>query len=113
LPAAAGKNERYVGMIRGPIKSPEAALKIFRAADTRAQRAARARGLLSHELFIKLNGPGDTSPAELLGLDVWCDPKGMGEHYSDPAEMKALEGAFAGQPDPTVWQQAPGQWSEW
>ena len=26
LPAAAGKNERYVGMVRGPIASPEAAI---------------------------------------------------------------------------------------
>ena len=113
LPAAAGKNERYLGMIRGQIKSPEAAIAIFRAADLKAQRAARARGLLSHELFIKLNAPGDNAPLELLGIDVWCDAKGMGEHYSDPNEMKAIEGAFAGKPDATVWQQAAGQWSEW
>lgn len=113
LPAAAGRNERYLGIIRGPIKSPEASLEIFRAADTKAQRKARARGLLSHELFIKLNGPGDNSPLELLGVDLWCDAKGMAEHYGDPNEMAALQGAFAGQPDATVWQQAPGQWSEW
>lgn len=113
LPAAAGKNERIVGMIRGRIKSPDAAIEIFRAADMKAQRAARARGLLSHEVFIKLNPPGDTSPPELLGVDVWCDAKGMAEHYGDPNEMKALEGAFAAAPDPSTWIQAPGQWSEW
>ena len=113
LPAAAGKNDRFVGMIRGPIASPDAAIEIFRAADMKAQRTARARGLLSHELFIKLHPPGDTSPPELLGVDVWCDAKGMGEHYSDPAEMAALSGVFTGVPDPTTWVQAPGQWSEW
>ncbi len=113
LPAAAGRNERYLGMIRGPIKSPEAAIEIFRKADMKAQRAARARGLLSHELFIKLQGPGDNSPLELLGVDVWCDLKGMAEHYGDPNEMKMLDGAFAGKPDPTTWAQAPGAWSEW
>lgn len=113
LPSAAGKNERYVGMIRGPIKSPEAAIEIFRTADIKAQRAARARGLLSHEVFIKMNPPGDASPLELLGVDIWCDAKGMGEHYSDPAEMTALAGAFSGKADPTTWVQAPGQWSEW
>lgn len=113
LPAAAGKNERYVGMIRGKIASPDAAIEIFRAADQKAQRAARARGLLSHEVFIKMNPPGDSSPLELLGMDVWCDAKGMGEHYSDPAEMAALAGAFSGKADPTTWVQAPGQWSEW
>ena len=113
LPAAAGKSDRFVGMVRGTIKSPEAAIAIFRAADVKAQRTARARGLLSHELFIKLQAPGDNSPMELLGVDVWCDGKGMGEHYSDPNEMKALEGAFTGKPDATVWTQAQGQWSEW
>ena len=113
LPAAAGKNDRFVGMVRGTIKSPDAALAIFRAADLKAQRTARARGLLSHELFIKLQGPGDNSPMELLGVDLWCDGKGMGEHYNDPNEMKALEGAFTGKPDVTVWTQAQGQWSEW
>lgn len=113
LPAAANKPERYVGLIRGPIVSPEKTLAIFRAADVKAQRAARARGLLSHELFIKLNPPGDASPLELLGVDVWCDAKGMGEHYADPNEMKALEGAFSGAPVASVWQQAPGNWSEW
>ena len=113
LPAAANRNERYVGLIRGPIESPEKSLNIFRAADVKAQRTARARGLLSHELFIKLNPPGDSSPLELLGVDLWCDAKGMGEHYSDPNEMKALEGAFSGAPTASVWTQAPGNWSEW
>jgi hypothetical protein len=113
LPAAAGKNDRFVGMVRGPIASPDAAIEIFRNADQKAQRTARARGLLSHEIFIKMSPPGDTSPLELLGVDVWCDGKGMGEHYSDPNEMKALSGAFTGAPDATTWQQAPGQWSEW
>ena len=113
LQAAASKPERYVGLIRGPITSPEAAIAIIRAADQKAQRTARARGLLSHELFIKLNAPGDKAPLELLGVDLWCDAKGMGEHYSDPNEMKALEGAFSGAPTASVWQQAPRLWSEW
>lgn len=113
LPAAAHRPERYVGMIRGPITNPEATLAIFRKADQKAQRTARARGLLSHELFIKLQAPGDKGPLELLGVDIWCDAKGMGEHYSDPAEMKALDGAFSGAPDASTWVQAPGHWSEW
>jgi hypothetical protein len=113
LPAPAGRNERYVGLVRGPIASPEAAIKVFHAAASKGQRTARARGLLSHEIFIKMNPPGDSSPPEVLGLDVWCDAKGMAEHYSDPGELTGLSGAFAGKPDPTVWQQATGGWSEW
>jgi hypothetical protein len=113
LPAPAGKNERYIGMIRGPIASPDRAIEIFREADMAAQRTARARGLLSHEVFIKLNPPGTNAPLELLGVDVWCDAKGMAEHYADPNEMKGISGAFSGAPDPSVWAEAPGQWSEW
>ena len=113
LPAAANRNERFVGLIRGPITSSEKSLSIFRAADVKAQRTARARGLLSHELFIKLNPSEDSAPLELLGVDLWCDAKGMGEHSGDPNEMKALDGAFSGAPTASVWSQAPGNWSEW
>ena len=112
LPAAAGRHERHLGLLRGPVASPEKAIAVFRAADLKAQRVARARGLLSHQLFLKLNAPGDTSPPELLGVDVWCDLKGMKEHYV-PSEMAALEGAFSGAPQASTWQQAPGAWSEW
>ncbi|MFN0064568.1 MAG: hypothetical protein ACKVPX_18860 [Myxococcaceae bacterium] len=113
IAAPAGKNDRFLGMIRGPIRSPGHAIDIFRGADMKAQRTARARGLMSHELFIKLNPPGDNSPPELLGVDVWFDAEGMAAHYNDPKEMKALEGAFTGPPAPSTWIQAPGHWSEW
>jgi quinol monooxygenase YgiN len=113
LPAPRAKSERYVGIIRGPVKTPEQAIAVFTAADQKAQRTARKRGLLSHELFITLAAPGDSSPLELIGIDVWCDFAGMTEHYGDPQEMAALGGAFAGAPQASVWEQAPGNWSEW
>jgi hypothetical protein len=113
LPAPAGRNDRFVGMLRAPIASPHQALEVFRAVDTKAQRDARRRGLMSHELFIKVDPPGQTSPPELLGIDVWHDFQGMTEHYSDEAHMSGLRGAFAGAPDASVWAQAPGLWSEW
>jgi hypothetical protein len=100
-------------MIRGPIASPEEAIEVFRAIDVGAQRDARRRGLISHEVFVKLGPPGDAAPRELLGLDVWCDFAGMGEHYADPAHMAGLGAAFSGPPEPSTWEQAPGQWSEW
>ncbi|HEY2749356.1 MAG TPA: hypothetical protein VGL86_32280 [Polyangia bacterium] len=113
LPVPAHKTERCLGMIRGPIASPEKAIEIFAKADAKAQREARRRGIISHELFIKLNAPGDDSPLELLGLDLWSDFAGMSEHYANPEEMKALGAAFSGAPTAAVWEQAPGQWSEW
>jgi hypothetical protein len=113
LPAARGKNDRIVGMLRGPIASPEKAIDIFRTVDVDAQRDARRRGLLSHEVFIKLSAPGDTSPPELLGIDVWSDRAGLAEHYGDATHMKALGSAFAGAPAPSAWEPAAGEWSEW
>ena len=111
LPAPRDKHDRFVGLVRGPIASPEKSIDIFREADARAVADARKRGLLSHELFIKLAAPG--APLELLGIDVWCDEAGMNAHYADATHMKALSGAFTGMPSASIWQQAPGVWSEW
>jgi hypothetical protein len=113
LPAPRGKSERFVGIVRGPIASPDAAIAVFRTADIAGQQEARRRGLLSHQIFIKLAVPGDTSPAELLGVDVWNDAAGMNEHYGDAKHMGALGAAFTGRPQTSRWEQAPGQWSEW
>lgn len=111
LPAPRVKSERYVGMIRAAIKSPEQAVEIFAGVDGKQQREARRRGILSHQLFIKLGAPGDT--VELLGLDLWCDFGGMTEHYGDTTHMAVLGGAFAGPPQVSVWEQPTGVWSEW
>ena len=114
LPAPAAKTARHVGMVRGTIGSPEKAIEIFAAADRAALPDARRRGLCSHEIFIRLDPPGaPAAPLELLGLDVWCDLEGMTEHYNDQKHMAPLSGAFTGRPDATVWDQAPGNWSEW
>jgi hypothetical protein len=113
LPSPRGKDTRFVGMVRGPIASPEKAIEIFAGIDAKAVRDARKRGLLSHDIFIKVPMPGDTSGPELLGLDVWVDHDGMTEHYADQTHMAALGKAFSGPPSPSVWEQAPGAWSEW
>ncbi|MBS2021140.1 MAG: hypothetical protein JST92_01930 [Deltaproteobacteria bacterium] len=111
LPAARDRNERFVGLIRGPIANPEAAIDTFKKLDAKVVGEVRKKGLLSHELFIKLGPPG--APLELLGLDVWCDEAGMRSHYADEAHMQALAPAFTGRPSASIWQQAPGNWSEW
>jgi hypothetical protein len=113
LHAPKAHSERYVGMIRGAVKSPEHALGVFSTVDTKAQRDARRRGMVSHELFVKLIAPGESSPVELLGLDLWCDSAGMTEHYGDPTHMSGLGDAFTGRPATSVWEQPAGQWSEW
>ena len=113
MPAVRTNPDRYVGIVRGPISSPEAAIDVFRAADIGGQQDARRRGLLSHQIFIKLAAPGDAQPLELLGVDVWNDLAGMNEHYGDAKHMGALGKAFSAAPQTSRWEQAPGQWSEW
>jgi hypothetical protein len=113
LPAPNEKRERCVGMIRGPIESVERAVQIFADVDRKGQREARRRGILSHEIFIKLRAPGDDSPLELLGLDLFCDFAGMGEHYADTDHVAPLRAAFCGPAQPSAWEAAPGSWSEW
>jgi hypothetical protein len=111
LPAPRGKDERYLGVVRGPIASKEQSVAAFRATLAPKLGAARRRGQLSHMIFFKLPMPGDASPPELFGLDVWCDAPGMQEHYR---ELSGLERAFSGPPKMSVWEQAAGgSWSEW
>ena len=98
--------------MRGPIASPEKSIDVFRAADINGQQDARRRGLLSHQIFIKLNAPGDAQ-LELLGVDIWNDMAGMNEHYGDAKHMGALKDAFTGRPQTSRWEQAGGEWAEW
>ncbi|MFO0749676.1 MAG: hypothetical protein U1F43_29000 [Myxococcota bacterium] len=113
LQAPRGRDERYVGMIRAPIAAPEQAIATFAAVDRAIQRDARRRGLIAHELYIKLPMPGASGPMEILGLDLWHDFDGMSEQYADRSKMEALGAAFAGAPQASVWEQATGNWSEW
>ncbi len=112
LPAAMDKQERYVGMLRAPVKSPEAAIAAFGEGVMKGQRAARQRGQLSHQLFIKLTPPGSAGPVEVLGLDLWSSLEGMLAHYGDE-HMAVIRNCFAGAPDPSIWEQPSGRWSEW
>lgn len=111
LPAPRGKDERYLGLVRGPISSRDQAIETFRGVLASKLGDARRRGQLAHMLFFKQPMPGDDSGAELFGLDVWCDAQGMQEHYR---ELSGYERAFSGAPRTSVWEQAAGgDWSEW
>lgn len=113
LPAPRAKGQRFVGMVRGQIASPDRALAAFATVDAKAQRDARRRGLVSHQLFVTLPASGNAAPQELLGLDVWCDFDGMTEHYNDATHLAGLGDAFSGRPQASVWEQPAGSWSEW
>jgi hypothetical protein len=110
MPAPSQAAGRYVGMIRVPVTTPEAAVATFAAVGARNLRDARRRGQMSHQILFKLAAPNE--PAELLGLDLWSSLDGLGEHYRAD-HMKELGSVFAGKPITSVWQQAAGKWSEW
>lgn len=102
---------RYLGVARGPITDPAVAIKAFRATLEETISDARRLGQLSHQLYVRLPMPGQDTPAEVLGLDLWADASGMGEYYES---LSGFEAAFSGEPQTSVWQQATGgTWTEW
>lgn len=111
LPAPKVRSERWLGVIRAVVRSPEAAIAAFRQVGTAGLRDARRRGQVSHEIFFRMGPPG--APGEVIGLDSWSSLDGLVEHYSDRAKLAPLGEAFAGPPDATVWEQPAGHWSEW
>ena len=112
LSAPRARKERWLGIVRGPVTSPEVAISAFRDALAPDLGKARKRGQVSHNLFFRLPEPGaPAGNAELLGIDEWYDAEGMQEHYK---ELKGLDKAFAGRPEASVWEEAQGgTWSEW
>jgi len=111
LPAPAAKRDRWLGVVRGPVASPEQAIQAFRQALSPRLSDARRRGQLSHEIYFRVPMPGAPITPELIGIDVWCDAEGMQEHYRD---LTGLHGAFAGAPEMSVWEEPQaGGWSEW
>jgi hypothetical protein len=112
LPPPMAKAGRFLGIVRGPVPSPEHAIGVFRASLAPKLSDARRRGQLSHHLFVKIPLPGASAAPELLGIDHWCDAAGMKEHYESLGG--GYEKAFTGKPQTSVWQQATGGvWSEW
>jgi hypothetical protein len=113
LPAPNGRNERYVGIARGPVTSREGAEKILTEALRAGVNLSRAKGLMSREWYFRMAAPGEKPSLEAIGVDVWFDAEGMQQVYADPNEMNHLDGLFSAPPALSVWQKPKGQWVEW
>jgi hypothetical protein len=113
LPAPTGKNERYVGLARGPVASREGAERILTEALRKGANSSRARGLMSRDWYFRASPPGEKPSLEAIGVDVWFDAEGMKEVYADPAELGRLAGLFTGAPALSTWQRPKGAWVEW
>jgi hypothetical protein len=114
LLAPSGRSPAGVGLLRAQLTSVDTAREAFAAQTAATIGPARAAGLLSHHVFLRLPaGPGEPAPLELLGIDHWFDLEGMGRFYADLENLRLLEPAFAAAPQTSVWRPAPGAWREW
>jgi len=111
LPAPMPRQARYVGTVRGMVKSREQARATLNASTAKAINSARKRGLVSHNMYYRLGQPGQPDSLELFGVDVWFDLNGMGEHYA--AEGDLMKELFVSQPSTGIWEQPGGTWVEW
>jgi hypothetical protein len=111
LPAPMNKPERYVGLMRGVVKNAKAALEALNGGMKEGISQARQRGQLSHELYFKLEKPNPDGSAEIIGVDVWCDLKGMLSTYEE--HMGPMMPLFKSAPALSVWKQPSGEWVEW
>ena len=113
IPVPFGKNDRYIGIVRGMLPSLEAGQKVHNALAEKFVNKARSRGNVSHEAYVRLTPPGSPASAEFFAVDVWMDAAGMGEHYSDPDFMAGFGELFTARPDASVWTHPAGTWIEW
>jgi hypothetical protein len=112
LPTPHNKPNRFIGILRGTVKSPESAITAFKQGVGGMVRDARKAGLVSHELYVKLGPPSKDGSAEVLAYDVWNDLEAMVKVYGSPA-MAEMGKLFVGRPSGSIWQQAPGGFNEW
>jgi hypothetical protein len=110
VPATAAAPARFVGLLRARVSDVEKAIADFARVVPKNLRNARRRGQLSHELYVRMGAPSE--PVEILGLDQWTTLEGLLEHYGDRTGMEGIGAAFAGPPDPSVWEQMTG-FNEW
>lgn len=113
MPGPAGRNDRFVGIVRGMVRSQKEAETLLSAAMQKGINTARARGLLSREFYFRMADRGAAPSLELIGLDVWFDAEGMQADYADLDMNAMLSGLFTGAPDTSVWKKPAGEWVEW
>lgn len=113
IPAPTGRNQRFVGIVRGKVHSRAAAAAAHNAFVSKMTNEARLAGNLTHEAFFRLAPPGAPQGLEFLGLDTWFDGEGMGRYYERPELMQGLMEMFAEEPSATVWVHPGGEWVEW
>jgi hypothetical protein len=113
LTVPAGRAVTGVGLIRVPVSSLDKAADAFTAYTAATINASRRHGIVSHSVWSRVPNQGEEPASEVLGVDLWMDPAEMSGYYDLGRGFDALGPVFAGEPDTSVWQSAPGDWIEW
>ncbi len=113
LPSPHDKPDRFVGVVRGRVRSRAEAQAVHNALAGGAVNQARAAGNLSHEAYFRVAPPGAPEGLEFCAVDVWMDGKGMQAYYDNKEFAKGLMQMFAAEPSATIWVHPAGAWVEW
>jgi hypothetical protein len=113
LTVPSGKQVTGVGLLRATVSSLEKAADAFTSYAAVTINRSRRHGLVSHSVWTRVPGPGEPQALEVLGVDMWMDAGQMNGYYDLGLGFDHLGPVFAAPPDTSVWQSAPGDWTEW
>ena len=102
-----------VGVMRVNVTSFDAAAAAFDRYAAATMNEARLNGIVSHTTWTRVPNPGEPQTTEVVGLDFWLDAKDMAAYYDRGLSFDVLGPVFAGPPATSIWNVAPGEWSEW
>lgn len=105
------RTDRYLGLIRGTVKSVNDAIAAISAGAKESLSKTRQRGQLGHELYVALGPPSKDGSAEIVGVDLWADLQGMLQTYAE--HTPSLLPLFKERPAMSVWKQPAGAFIEW
>lgn len=113
LTVPSGKQVTGVGLLRASVTSLEKAADAFSAYAATTINRSRRHGIVSHSVWARVPAPGEQPALEVLGVDMWMDADQMNGYYDLGIGFDHLGPVFAGPPDTSIWQSAPGDWTEW
>jgi hypothetical protein len=113
MPAPTGRDERYIGLVRGQVHSREQARDVYNRVAEETLGQARPVGQLSHEMYFKVTAPGEPESLDLLGVDIWTNLEKMGRFYGDPAFLQRFDGVYSAPATTWVLHHPDGDWVEW
>jgi hypothetical protein len=108
-----GRSIGAVGLLHATVNSVDQAAGAFTAYAASTINTARSYGIVSHSIWRRVPNPGEAPAQEVIGVDLWMDGDRMNEYYDLSLGFEHFGPVFAGAPDTSTWQAAPGDWVEW